>query len=118
MGWCIETDGKVDPRRFKDQIEASEALAQDLKAGKFRGKNIRLREATAVLENTQPVDICCMIISFGIAVGLLAVTVKALCESISHCLKTGDFILLAANWFCPPVGVIHGIGLWLGLWGQ
>lgn len=36
---------------------------------------------------------------------------------IVHCLKTHEWLLLLIGVFGPPIGVIHGWGLWFGWWG-
>jgi len=33
---------------------------------------------------------------------------------IIYCLKTAQYLLLIAGAIVPPVGVIHGFGVWLG----
>jgi hypothetical protein len=43
----------------------------------------------------------------------------ALCAWLTHvvtCIKTASYALLIAGAIMPPIGVVHGWGIWLGLW--
>jgi len=52
------------------------------------------------------------------AIAFIIVTLLAAVAAwITHvlvCIKAGAWILLAFGCFVAPVGVIHGIGVWLG----
>lgn len=45
-----------------------------------------------------------------------AVGFGALGTSIIHCIEGGEWLLLIAVAVLPPVGIVHGIGLWFGAW--
>ena len=50
--------------------------------------------------------------------GLIALILTAVAGWFTHiisCLITGKYMLLIAGALVPPVGVIHGIGLWFGI---
>ena len=36
--------------------------------------------------------------------------------SVVHCIKAAEWLLLIAVCIFPPAGVVHGTGLWFGLW--
>jgi hypothetical protein len=50
-------------------------------------------------------------------VGCILTAVAAMVTHIIVCLKTASYLLLIAGAIMPPIGVIHGWGIWLGLCG-
>lgn len=48
-------------------------------------------------------------------VALLLATVAAWITHVIVCIKASAWILLAFGCIVAPVGVIHGVGVWLGL---
>jgi hypothetical protein len=60
--------------------------------------------------------------SFGIFLACVAAfgsLVVALAAQITHviiCIKAQAYLLLIAGFFVAPVGIIHGIGHWVGAW--
>ena len=50
---------------------------------------------------------------FGL--GFLLLMVAAWCTHIIACLIQAKYLLLIAGAFVFPVGIIHGVGLWVGL---
>lgn len=48
--------------------------------------------------------------------GALLSAFAAWVTHIVVCLKTASFGFLIAGALLPPIGVIHGYGIWLGLW--
>lgn len=47
-----------------------------------------------------------------------ALTILSILAMITHigvCIKTSAWILLLFGLFFAPVGIIHGIGIWLGI---
>ena len=52
---------------------------------------------------------------FGKFVVILGLTsVAAWITHIIYCLQTAKYLLLIAGGIVPPVGIIHGIGIWFG----
>lgn len=52
------------------------------------------------------------------AIGFLAVFVAIVAAWITHvvvCIKASAWFLLLFGLLAPPVGVIHGVGVWLGV---
>lgn len=47
-------------------------------------------------------------------VGLISIA--AWLTHIVVCLTTARYVLLLAGAILPPIGVIHGIGVWFGFW--
>lgn len=50
---------------------------------------------------------------------LIAVWLSAAAAWITHvvvCIKASAWILLAFGCIVAPVGVVHGVGVWLGVW--
>ena len=50
------------------------------------------------------------------AVALVAATVAAMLTHIILCIQTSQWFLLIAGAIFAPVGVVHGVGHWLGAW--
>lgn len=48
-------------------------------------------------------------------IGAVVGSVTAWITHVIACIKAGAWILLAFGCIVAPVGVIHGIGLWLGV---
>jgi hypothetical protein len=44
------------------------------------------------------------------------ISIAALVTHIVMCIKTASWILLLFGMCMPPIGVIHGIMVWLGAW--
>jgi hypothetical protein len=47
------------------------------------------------------------------------VALTSLAAWITHvvvCIKTASWLFLIAGAICAPIGVIHGIGVWFGVW--
>ena len=42
--------------------------------------------------------------------------VASLGTSMVVCIKTSEWLLLIAVAVFPPVGIVHGTGVWLGIW--
>lgn len=40
----------------------------------------------------------------------------AMITHIVICIKSGSWILLIIGVIAPPVGIVHGIGHWFGVW--
>lgn len=47
---------------------------------------------------------------------LIVVSVTAWLTHIITCLTLGKWGFLIAGALLPPIGVIHGVGVWLGVW--
>lgn len=45
------------------------------------------------------------------------VMLAALVQHIITCLSDGSWGFLIAGAILPFIGVVHGIGIWLGVWG-
>lgn len=55
----------------------------------------------------------------GLGLGYLAVVIAAIAAWITHvvvCIKTASWLFLIAGAIFAPVGVIHGVGVWFGVW--
>lgn len=55
-----------------------------------------------------------LLASIALAIGTFACWVHHVVYTINH----QEWILLAVGAFIPPVGIIHGLGLWLGWFVQ
>ena len=56
--------------------------------------------------------------ALGGTMGLLAMLLVPISAWLTHivsCLMAGAYVLLLAGALVPPVGVIHGIGIWFGI---
>lgn len=49
-------------------------------------------------------------------IGAIIVSICAVVTHIVVCIKAGAWGFLIAGAIAPPVGVIHGIGIWIGVW--
>ena len=116
MAWQIEIDGKRDSRSFQDFQAAQECLNRELNNGQIKGKKIRLRRVAASAPPAFINSIWFAIIIYRMSLGTAFGIVKSIYDSMAYAIKTGNLILLAADFFFPPIGVIHGIGLWFDLW--
>jgi hypothetical protein len=47
--------------------------------------------------------------------GVVAASIAAWLTHIIVCLKAGSWGFLIAGAVLPPIGIIHGLGLWFGL---
>ncbi|ATS93438.1 hypothetical protein P1A145kb_p038 [Pectobacterium phage DU_PP_I] len=55
----------------------------------------------------------------GLGLGYLAVVIASIAAWITHvvmCIKTASWLFLIAGAIFAPVGVIHGVGVWFGVW--
>ncbi len=43
-------------------------------------------------------------------------SIAAMVTHIIVCIKTSSWLFLLAGAIAPPIGVIHGIGVWVGAW--
>jgi len=50
------------------------------------------------------------------AITLFATSFAAMITHIIVCIKAASWGLLIAGAVCPPIGVIHGVGVWFGAW--
>lgn len=58
-------------------------------------------------------------LSIGMVAGWGAFTIASIGAWLTHilvCLTAGKWGFLIAGALLPPIGVIHGFGLWLGVW--
>jgi hypothetical protein len=49
----------------------------------------------------------------------VAACLSALAGWVTHivvCIKSASYLFLIAGAILPPIGVIHGYGVWLGAW--
>lgn len=59
---------------------------------------------------------------FGNAIGwivgltLWAVPAAAWLTHVIHCIQEERWVFLLAGAIFAPIGVVHGIGLWIGFW--
>ena len=51
-----------------------------------------------------------------IVFGFLVVSLPAWITHVIVCISDERWIFLLAGAICAPVGVIHGIGVWFGVW--
>lgn len=49
-------------------------------------------------------------------IGLLLLCLAAWATHVIVCIKTSSWLFLIAGAIAAPVGIIHGIGIWLGVW--
>lgn len=55
----------------------------------------------------------------GLGLGYLAIVIASIAAWITHvvvCIKTASWLFLIAGAIFAPVGVVHGIGVWFGIW--
>ena len=50
------------------------------------------------------------------AVGLAVSTIPAWITHIVVCIRSEEYVFLVAGALMPPIGVIHGWGVWFGWW--
>jgi len=58
-------------------------------------------------------------LSAGAVVSMIAFALASLAALITHvvvCIKAATWGLLIAGAILPPIGVIHGVGVWFGVW--
>jgi len=48
-------------------------------------------------------------------IGLGVASIAAWITHIIYCLSAAKYLLLIAGGIVPPVGVIHGVGIWFGV---
>lgn len=64
-------------------------------------------------------DVADLAVAGGCFLPFVAMWIAAIAAWITHvvvCIKASAWILLAFGCIVAPVGVIHGIGVWLGAW--
>lgn len=55
----------------------------------------------------------------GLGLGYLAIVIASIAAWFTHvvvCIKTASWLFLIAGAIFAPVGVVHGIGVWFGIW--
>lgn len=50
------------------------------------------------------------------AIAALSICALALLTHVDRCLANNASDFLLAGLVCPPIGIVHGIGVWLGAW--
>ena len=53
------------------------------------------------------------------AIAIIALWLGSIAAWGTHvlvCIKTGSWLFLIAGAIAAPVGVVHGVGIWLGAW--
>ena len=56
---------------------------------------------------------------FGIIAGFITIILTPLVGWVTHivyCFQNNEYILLLVGAIVAPIGSIHGIGLWFGVW--
>lgn len=59
------------------------------------------------------------IFSFGTIIAIIVFIITGLAAWFTHvvvCIKTASYIFLIAGAIAAPIGMIHGVGIWLGIW--
>lgn len=54
----------------------------------------------------------------GLGLGYLAIVIACLAAWVTHvviCIKTASWLFLIAGALLAPIGVVHGIGVWFGI---
>lgn len=51
-----------------------------------------------------------------IALAAVLTPVAAWITHVIYCIKTASYVFLLAGGLIFPIGVIHGVGLWIGAW--
>lgn len=54
------------------------------------------------------------IIGFLIVLGLTGLA--AWLTHVVNCIQNGEWLFLIAGAIAAPVGIVHGVGIWLGVW--
>lgn len=55
----------------------------------------------------------------GLDLGWLALVIASIVAWVTHvvvCIKTASWLFLITGAIFAPVGVIHGVGVWFGVW--
>lgn len=55
----------------------------------------------------------------GLGLGYIAIMIASIAAWITHvvvCIKAASWGFLIAGAIFAPIGVIHGIGVWFGIW--
>lgn len=55
----------------------------------------------------------------GLGLGYIAIMIASIAAWITHvvvCIKAASWGFLIAGAIFAPVGVIHGVGVWFGIW--
>lgn len=56
------------------------------------------------------------IVLFSLVISSLLLSAAAWFTHVIYCLFTGSWLLLIAGAIVVPIGVVHGLGLWGGVW--
>lgn len=54
----------------------------------------------------------------GLGLGYIAIVIAAIAAWVTHvvvCIKTASWLFLIAGALLAPIGVVHGIGVWFGV---
>lgn len=54
----------------------------------------------------------------GLGLGYLALVIASIAAWLTHvvvCIKTASWLFLIAGAILAPIGVVHGIGVWFGI---
>jgi hypothetical protein len=58
--------------------------------------------------------------SLGLGIWFLAVfvvtSISAWATHVITCIETQQWMFLIAGAIAAPVGIVHGVGIWLGVW--
>lgn len=55
----------------------------------------------------------------GLGLGYIAIVIASIAAWITHvvvCIKAASWGFLIAGAIFAPIGVIHGVGVWFGIW--
>jgi len=55
----------------------------------------------------------------SIILAIVVIWVWAIAALVTHviiCIKTASWLFLIAGAIAPPIGIIHGTGVWFGAW--
>lgn len=55
----------------------------------------------------------------GLGLGWMAIVLTCIAAWLTHivvCIKASTWLLLIAGAILAPIGVVHGIGVWFGVW--
>ncbi|SFB52622.1 hypothetical protein SAMN03159496_04672 [Rhizobium sp. NFR07] len=59
--------------------------------------------------------VCAGLVALALVVAGFIAAAAAWVTHVVACIKAGAWILLAFGCIVAPVGVVHGVGLWLGV---
>lgn len=55
----------------------------------------------------------------GLGLGWMVIVLTCIAAWLTHivvCIKASTWLLLIAGAILAPIGVVHGIGVWFGVW--